>query len=121
MLFKSVTVILIFSICFLISSSSSTNLITFIFLVLSALKTSNDLSIGSVLIHSSFTSYLLISVWVHSELTNVLSYIFFLFDVFTFVHTLSSLSLLFLLCRITYQFKDLLCIEVHCTVLMLNF
>ena len=56
--FKSVTTMSIFSVCPLVFSSSGTNLITSLFLVLSALKTSNDLSIGSVLIYSSFTSCL---------------------------------------------------------------
>ena len=58
-LFKSITTILILSMYSLISSSSSTNLVASPFLVLSALKTLNNLSIGSIFIHSSFTCYLL--------------------------------------------------------------
>jgi len=58
-LFKSIATILILSKYSLISSSSSTNLVASPFLVLSALKTLNDLSIGSIFIHSSFTCYLL--------------------------------------------------------------
>ena len=62
MLFKSITATLIFSVCLLISSSSNTNLITFLFLVLSILKTLNNLFIDSILIYSFFTNCLLISV-----------------------------------------------------------
>ena len=46
---------------------------------------------------SSFTSYLLTPVWIYPESTSVLSCSCLLFDIFTFVHTLSSLSLFFLL------------------------
>ena len=111
----------IFSIYLLISSSIDANLITFLFLVLSILKTSNNLSIGFILIHSSFTSYLSILVWIHLELTSVLSYNLFSFNVFTFVYMLSSLYLLSLLYRIIYQFfRELLCIEVYYTIPTLN-
>ena len=60
--FKSMTVTSICSLCLLISTSGSANHVTSLFLVLSILKTLNDLSIGSILIFSSFTSCLLISV-----------------------------------------------------------
>ena len=60
--FKSITAMLIFSVCLLISHSSGTNLVTSSFLVLSALKTSNYLFISSIFICSSFTSCLSISV-----------------------------------------------------------
>jgi len=60
--FKFVAAILMCSLCLLISSSSSTYHVTSPFLVLFILKTSNDLSIGSVLIFPSFTSYLSITV-----------------------------------------------------------
>ena len=120
--FKSVTIMSIFSVCPLISSSSSTNLVTSPFLVLSALKILNNQSISSVLICFFFTSCLSILVWVYSELTNILSCNFFLFDIFIFVHTLSSLSSLSLLYRITYWFfRDLLYTEVHCTIPTLSF
>jgi len=51
-----------FFICLLISSSSSVNLVTSLFLALFVLKTLNDLSIGFILIYSSFTSCSLIPV-----------------------------------------------------------
>ena len=107
MLFKFITAALIISIFLLISSSSNTNYITSPLLVLSTLKKENKLDSGSVLICFSFTNCLLIPMWVHSELISVLSYSSFLFDVFTFVCTLSSFSLLFFLWRIT-MYKDLL-------------
>ena len=121
MLFKSVTAISICSICLLIFSSSSTNLVTFPFLVLSVLKTSNDLSISSVLILSFFTSCLLIPVWVQIESTSALSHSSFLFDILTFVHTFNFLSLLSHQYGIIYQFWDLLCIEVCYSMLTPNF
>ena len=96
MLFKSVTTTFIFSICLLISNSSDTNLVTSLFLVSFILKTLNNLSISFVLIYFSFTNCLLISVWVHSELISVLSYSFFLFDVFMFVCILSFLFFCYL-------------------------
>ena len=121
MLFRSITAVLIFSIYLLISSSSDANQVTFLFLVLFALKTSNNLGIGFILIYSSFTSCLLISIWVHSKSTNTLSCSFFLFDVFIFVYTLSFLSLLSLFYRIKYWFfRELLCTEVCCTMPTLN-
>ena len=107
--FKFITAALIISICLLISSSSSANHITSPLLVLSTLKTSNNLDSGSVLICSSFTNCLLIPMWVHSESISALSYSSFLFDVFTFVCTLSSFSLLFLLWRITMYKDSLYC------------
>ena len=105
-----------FFLCLLISSSSSTNIVTSLFLVPSALKTSNNLSIGSVLIYSSFTSYLLILVWVHPKLTSTLNHNFFLFDIWTFVHILSFFSLLSFHCGITYQLRNLLYTEVCHTI-----
>ena len=110
------TATLILSICLLISSSSGTNLVTFPLLILSALKTSNDLSIGFIFIHSFFTSCLLILVWVYPESTSIFNHSYFLFDILMFVYTLSSLSLLFCQWGIIYQFRNLLCIEVHHTV-----
>jgi len=55
--FRSVTAVLIHSLCPLITTSNSANLVTSPFFVLSALKTSKDLSIGSVLIFPSLTNY----------------------------------------------------------------
>jgi len=97
--FKSITAMLIFSVCLLISHSSGTNLVTSSFLVLSALKTSNYLFISSIFICSSFTSCLSISVWVHPESTSTFNHSSFLFDVLTFVHMLSPFFLLFFLMR----------------------
>ena len=121
MLFKFITTMSIFSVCSLISSFNSINLVISLFLVLSVLKTLNDLSISSVLICYSFTSCLSVPVWIHLELTSVLSHNFFLFNFFTFVCTLSSLFLLSLFYGIIYWFfRDLLCIEIYCTIFTLN-
>jgi len=100
--------------------TSSVNLVTSLFLVLSVLKTSNNLSIGSVFILFSFTSCLLISIWIHSESTNVFSHNFFLFDILIFVYILSFFYLLSLCWGITYQLRDLLCVEVCHTISTLN-
>jgi len=62
MSFKFVTTVSICSMCLLISSSNSANCVTYLFLVLSALKILNDLFIGSILIFSIFTSCLSIPV-----------------------------------------------------------
>ena len=59
-LFKSMTATLICFLHLLISTFNSTNYISSSFFVLSALKTSNDLSIISILILSSLTNYLII-------------------------------------------------------------
>ena len=118
--FKSVTAASIHSLCPLISTSSSANCVTSLFFVLSALKTLNNLFIGSVLIFSSLTNCSSILVWVHSESTSAYSYNSFLFFILILVCMFNSLSLLFLWFRITYQFWDLLYREVHCIVLILN-
>ena len=112
MLFKFITIVSICFLCSLILTSNSVNLVTSPFLVLSTLKTLNDLSIGSILIFSSFTSYLLIPVWVHPEFTSACNCSFFLFAILMLVYTSNSLSLLFHQFGITYQFWEL-CIEVH--------
>ena len=65
-LFKSITTTLICSLCPLILISSSTNLVTSLFLVLSTLKTLNDVSASFVLICSSLTNFyqfLYIYIW----------------------------------------------------------
>ena len=67
--FKSMTAISIFFLYLFISTFSSIYYITSLFLVLSVLKTLNDLSIGSVLIFSFFTSCLLILIYVHPKFT----------------------------------------------------
>ena len=102
MLFKSVTSVLICSLCLLISTSSSANHVTSLFLVLSVLKTLNAISAGFILICSSLTNCLLILVYVHPESTNIYSYNSFLVCVFTFVYIFSSLFLLFHQCGIIY-------------------
>ena len=109
------TTALICSLCLLILTSSSVYCITSLFLVPSTLKTSNDLSIGSVFIFSSFTSCLLIIVCMYPESTSVCSHNFFLFSVLIFVYMLSSLSLSFLQFGITYQFWALDS-KVFCTM-----
>ena len=111
------------SICFLyllILTSSSTNLVTSPFLVLSVLKTSNNLFIGSVLILYSFTSCLLIPIWLYPESTNAYNCNSFLFAILILVCIFNSLSLLFLQSRITYWFWELVCSEVYCIVPTLN-
>ena len=106
------TAILICSLYLLISTSIGSYYATSPFLVPSTLKTLSNLSIGSVLILSSFTSCLLISVWVHSESTSACSHNFFLFDILIFVCTFNSLSLSFLWFGITYWFWELLFTKV---------
>ena len=105
----------------LISTSSGTNHITSLFFIPSVLKTSNDLSIGSVLIFSSLTSCLLILVWVHPESTNVYNHISFSFFVLMLVCIFSSLALLFLWFGITYWFWKLLYTKICCIVPTPNF
>ena len=114
--FRSVTAASICSLCLLISTSNGVNLVTSPFFVLSTLKTSNDLSIGSVLILSSLTNCSLIPVWVHPESTSACSCDSFLFFVLMLVCMFNSLSLLFLWFGIIYQFWDLLCTKVCCIV-----
>ena len=114
--FKFVTTTLIYSLYSLISTSSGTNHVTSLFFVLSILKTSNDLSIGFVLIFSSLTNCLMILVWVHPESTNACNHSFFLFFVLILVCMFSSLALLFLWFGIMYWFWELLCTKVHCIV-----
>ena len=114
--FKSMTTVLTFFLCPFILTSSGANHITSPFLVPFTLNTSNDISIGSVLIYSSFTNCLLISVYVHPESTSTCNHNFFLFFVLIFVCMFNFLSLLFLKFGITYQFWRSLCTEVHCII-----
>ena len=93
-LFMFITTTSIFYLCLLISISSDTNHLTFPFLVLFILKTSNIISAGFILIFLLLTSCLLIPICVHLESTSACNYSFFLFCVLTFVCTFSSLSLL---------------------------
>ena len=90
------TTALIYFLYSLIFTSIGTYHITSPFLVLSALKTLNDLFISFVLILSSFISCLLILVWVHPKSTSVCSHNFFPFDILMFVYMFISLFLLFL-------------------------
>ena len=90
--FKSVTTVSICSLYLLISTFSSTNHVTFPFLILSTLKILNDLFIGFVLIFFSFTSCLLILVWIYSESTSTYNHSSFLFAILIFVHTFNLLS-----------------------------
>ena len=114
--FKSMTAVLTFFLYTFILTSSGANHITSPFLVPFTLNISNDISIGSVLICSSFTNCLLISVYVHPESTSTCNYNFFLFFVLIFVCMFNFLSLLFLKFGITYQFWGSLCTEVHCII-----
>ena len=116
-LFKSVTATSICFLCLLISTFNSTNYVTSPFFVLSALKTSNDLSIISILILSSLTNYLTILIWVHPEFTSTCNCNFFSFFVLMLVYVFNSLTLLFYQFRITYWFWELL---FCCIVLTLN-
>ena len=110
------TAVPICSLYSLISTSSGANHITSLFFIPSALKTSNDLSIGSVLIFSSLTSCLLILIWVCPESTNVYNHSSFSFFVLMLVCIFSSLALLFLWFGITYWFWKLLCTKICCIV-----
>ena len=110
------TAVPICSLYSLISTSSGANHITSLFFIPSALKTSNDLSIGSVLIFSSLTSCLLILIWVRPESTNVYNHSSFSFFVLMLVCIFSSLALLFLWFGITYWFWKLLCTKICCIV-----
>ena len=121
MLFKSMTATLICFLYPLISTFSDVNHVTSPFFVPSALKTSNNLSIGSILIFSSLTSCLSILVQVHPESTNAYNCSSILFFVLMLVCTFSSLALLFHQFGITYQFWELLCIKVCCIALIPNF
>ena len=89
--FKFVTAMSIHSIYPLIFSSSGMNLVTSSFLVLFVLKILNDLSIGSVLILSSFTSCLSIPVCIRPESTSIFSHSSFSFNILIFVYMFNSL------------------------------
>ena len=102
------------------SSFSSTNCVTSPFLVLFVLKISNDLSIGFILIFSSFTSCLSILVWIQPKSISAFSYSSFLLDVLTFVYTFSFLSLSSCWHGIMYWFWELLYTEICCTMPTLN-
>jgi len=60
--FKSITIMLIFSLYLLISTLSGVNHVTSLFFVPFALNTLNDIFAGFVLIHSFLTSCLSIPV-----------------------------------------------------------
>ena len=115
MLFKSVTAMSIYSLCLLISTSSSANHVTFPFLVPSVLKTSNNMSASFVLIHSFLTNCLLISMYMYLEFTSACNHNSFSVCVFTFACMFKSFSLLFCQCKITYQLWALV-IWVLCTM-----
>ena len=108
-LFKFMTVMLIFFLCLFILTFSSVYCVTSLFLIPYVL---NNLSISSILIFSSFTSCLLIPVCMHPESTSVCNYIFFLFFVLMLVCMFNFLSLLFYWFGIIYQFWKSLCTEV---------
>ena len=108
-LFKFMTVMLMFFLCLFVLTFSSLYCVTSLFLIPYVL---NNLSISSILIFSSFTSCLLIPVCMHPESTSVCNYIFFLFFVLMLVCMFNFLSLLFYWFGIIYQFWKSLCTEV---------
>ena len=87
------TAVLIYSLYPSIFTSNGMNQVTSPFFVSSVLKTLDNLFIGSVLIFSSFTSCLLIPVWVQLEFTNACSHNFFPVFVLMLVCIFSSLAL----------------------------
>jgi len=101
--FKSITAASSYFLCLLILISRGTMLVTSLFFVPSMLKTSNEKFIGFVCILLFLTSYLSISIYVHSESTNVLTLRFF---VFTFTYTFNSLLTLLHWFGITYLFWE---------------
>lgn len=109
----------IYSMCPLVSSFSSGNYITSPFLVPSALKTLNNLSVGFILIFSSFTNYLSIPIWVYPESTSAFGYSSFL-NVLTFVYMFNFLSLLSCWYRTIYWFWELLYTKLYHIVLTPN-
>ena len=106
-LFKSVTAASSISLCPLILISKGTTLVTFLFFVLSVLKTSNEKFIGFVWILLSLTNCLSITVCVHLESTRALAFNFFPFFIFTSACTFNShFPLLFRQFGIMYLFWD---------------
>ena len=90
--FKSITVASSCSLCPLISISRSATLVISPFFVPSTLNTLNKKLIGFIWILLSFTSYSLIPVCVHPELTNVLTLRFFPFFILIFAHMFNFFS-----------------------------
>ena len=90
-LFKSITAVLICSLCSLILISSSANLVTSLFLVSSVLKTLNDISTGLVLICFSLTNCLLIPICIYLKSTSAWSHNSLLFYVLILACIFSSL------------------------------
>ena len=97
-LFKSVITALVCFLYLLILTSISIYYVTSLFLILSVLKTLNDLFMDSILILSSFISYLSIPVWVYPEFTSIkikeggldfFSFLFFFYFIFYFISLFS--------------------------------
>ena len=102
-LFKFMTTRSIYSLYLLILTSTGVYHVTSPFLVLSILKTLNDLAIGPVLILSSFTSYFSVPVWIRPKSISTYNCNSFPFNILMLVCMFSFLSLLFLQFRIIYQ------------------
>ena len=112
--FKSVTAVSSYLLCLFILISKNTTLVTSPFFILSALKTLNEKLISFIWILLSLTSYSLISVCVHPELTNALILRFFLFFIFTFACTFNSFSELLYQLEIIYLLWDFT--KISCTM-----
>ena len=113
--FKSITAASNCSLCPLISIFRGATLVTSLFFVLSALKTSNEKLIGLICILFSLTSCSLIPVCVHPKLTSALILRLFSFFVSTSAYTFSSFSVLLCLLGIIYFFWEST-VEISCTM-----
>ena len=113
--FKSITIAFSYSLYPLISISRDTTLITSLFFILSALKTSNKKFISLVCIYFSLTNCSLIPICVYLESTSALTLRFLLFFVFTFAHMFNFLSILLHWFGITYLFWEFTK-EISCTM-----
>ena len=104
--FKSVTAAFSYFLCPLILISRGATLVTSLFFVPSALKTSNEKFIGFICILLFLTSYLSIPVWVHPESTSALTLRFLPFFVFTLACTFNSFLALLHWLGIIYVFWE---------------
>ena len=104
--FKFITAASSCSLCLLILIFRSAILVTSLFFVPSALKTSKEKLISFIWILLSFTNCSSILICVHLESTNILILRFLLFFVFTFAHIFNSLSALLHQFGIIYFFWE---------------
>ena len=105
-LFKSIIAASSCSLCLLISISRGTTLVTSLFFIPSVLKNLNEKFISFIYILLSFTSCLLIPVFVHLESTSTFTLRFLLFFVFMFACTFNSPLISLHQFRITYLFWE---------------